>query len=165
LGTQAPNSYHSKAVEHCLGQKYLAGDQFKAMVSASAAAGAPAIGETNGAPASQPASPQADASTTSTNTFASLKVNGNNPVEWQANTLWQDNLGGLFTHAGQTERSPPPPSEVTAAGTTTVEYWAQVPGAEWLHTSRDVVVEGAANDNAPITPLSATGTDATTTAS
>jgi DNA polymerase III epsilon subunit-like protein len=24
-------------------------------------------------------------------------------------------------------------------GTTTVEYWAQVPGAQWLHTSRDIV--------------------------
>ncbi len=33
-----------------------------------------------------------------------------------------------------------------------------------LHTTRDVVVQGAANDNLPLPVLSATGTDATSTA-
>src|SRR5256885_10185898 len=110
------------------------------------AAGAPAIGENNGAPASQPASTgESDASTTSPTTAASLKVNGNNPAQWQINQPWQDNLGALFNHDGQSETfiplrpsirpSPaPPPSVIPSSGAV-------------LHITRDVVVEGAANDN------------------
>jgi hypothetical protein len=32
----------------------------------------------------------------------------------------------------------------------TIDYWAQVPSTQqWLHTTRDVVVSAAANDNTP----------------
>jgi hypothetical protein len=40
---------------------------------------------------------------TSPITFDTLKVNGNNPAGWQQGTPWQDNLGALFTHNGQSE--------------------------------------------------------------
>jgi hypothetical protein len=33
-----------------------------------------------------------------------LTLNGNNPAEWQLNTPWNDNLGALFSHDGQSER-------------------------------------------------------------
>jgi hypothetical protein len=67
--------------------------------------------------------------------------------------------------------------DTTTYGTTTISYWAQVPGAVWLHTTRAVVIEGAnanaatasttpeaANDNPPPADVQATGTDASSTA-
>ena len=91
---------------------------------------------------------------------------------------WHDNLGALFTHDGIAETVYSTSTvDVSAAGTTTLDYWAQIPGAAWLHATRDVVVERAANDNPQpqaaeqsphdgngISPsLQATGTDATST--
>ena len=108
---------------------------------------------------------------------ATLTLNGNNPVDWQATTPWQDNLGALFTHAGQSETIYSTTTvDVTAAGTTTLDYWALVPSTQqYLHTTRAVVIPApanapviatttpqAANDNPP--PLEATGTtDASST--
>jgi hypothetical protein len=85
------------------------------------------------------------------NPSATLAVNGNNPAEWQLNALWQDNLGALFTHDGQSETIYSTSTvDVTAAGTTTIDYWAVVPSTQQvLHATRDVVVIGAANDNQP----------------
>jgi hypothetical protein len=81
------------------------------------------------------------------------------------------NLGALFTHDGQSETIYSTSTvDTPATGTTTIDYWAQVPGAEWLHVTRDVVVEGAANDNQatsspPITTASSTPPLATSTPS
>jgi hypothetical protein len=66
-----------------------------------AAAGAPALGSTNGAPASRPASPQADASTTSLTTSdkseaPQLQVNGANPATINVGDSCQD-LGATIT--------------------------------------------------------------------
>ena len=107
-------------------------------------------------------------------------MNGNNPVAWQLNTLWSDNLGALFTHNGQSETIYSTSTvDVSVAGTTTIDYWSVVPSTQqWLHAVRDVVIEGASNDNAPAatsTPPAAndnpppfaptgTSTDATSTA-
>jgi hypothetical protein len=146
-----------------------------------AAAGAPRVG-TGGAPSGPPASPQADASATSSTTPASLTVNGNNPAQWPLNQIWNDNLGALFTTAGQsTTIYSTTTVGTTVSGTTTIDYWALIPtSGEYLYTTRDVVVTTATNDNAaPIQPANddvATstpeaandntpfGTDATTTA-
>jgi hypothetical protein len=140
-----------------------------------AAAGAPAIGGTNGAPASQPApTAEVNADTATSTTPASLKVNGNSPAQWPLGAAWNDNLGALFTHGGQSETVYSTSTiDTSVAGTSTVDYWAEVPSTEhWLHTTRNVVVSApttaapikTANDNAPLTPLSATGTEATSTA-
>ena len=66
-----------------------------------AAAGAPTLGSTNGAPASQPASPQADASSTSLTTSdkseaPQLQVNGANPATINVGDSCQD-LGATIT--------------------------------------------------------------------
>lgn len=45
----------------------------------------------------------------------------------------------------------------------TLYYRAQVPNAQWLHAACQVVIPPPANDNTSITPLSVTGTDATST--
>jgi hypothetical protein len=134
-----------------------------------AAAGAPRSGNDGGAPASQPASTKEnDASATSTTTSASLVVSGNNPATWTPGTAWSDNLGALSIHDGIAETIYSTNTvDVSVSGTTTLDYWAQIPGAEWLHATRDVVIEGAANDNHATTSLPAandTGTDATTSA-
>jgi hypothetical protein len=140
--------------------------------AAVAAAGATTAGPgTAGAPAAPPAS--GDASATSSSTSASLKVNGNNPVVWPLNSVWQDNLGALFTHDGQSETIYSTSTvDVSVSGTSAVDYWAVIPSSQQtLHATREVVIEGAANDNPPpaanddtLPVLSATGTDATTTA-
>jgi hypothetical protein len=134
--------------------------------------------------ASQPAPTGGeDASSTSSTTPASLKVNGNNPAHWPLNQIWNDNLGALFSHDGISETVYSTSTvDVSAPCTTTIDYWAQIPGAPWLHATRTVIVSAPANDNAPITPsaasttppatndntpitpLSATGTEATSTA-
>jgi hypothetical protein len=116
-----------------------------------------------------------------------LKINGNNPAQWPLKTPWSDNLGALFTHGGQSETIYSTSTvDVTQSGTTTLDYWAVVPSTQaWLHATRAVVVNAAANDshisspatttaasttppdandNTPITPRAATGTDATTSA-
>jgi hypothetical protein len=147
----------------------ITGDQLAGM----AAAGTPANGGGPGGPAAPSAS--GDASAGSRTTPASLKVNGNNPIQWEANKPWQDNLGALFTHAGHSETIYSTTTvDTSSAGTTTLDYWAQIPGADFLHATREVVVEGPANDNVVTSsppaandnppPLAPTGTDASSTA-
>jgi hypothetical protein len=120
--------------------------------AAVAAAGATTAGPgTAGAPAAPPAS--GDASTTSPTTSDTLKVNGNNPAQWPLNQMWNDNLGALFTHDGQSETIYSTSTvDTTISDTTTIDYWAVIPSTQqFLHATRDVVVTGAqaANDNAP----------------
>jgi hypothetical protein len=133
-------------------------------------------------------------------------VNGNNPIQWEANKLWQDNLGALFTHAGHSETIYSTTTVgVSTAGTTTIDYWAVIhifvdgiatdpvaiytttPGSHIIEyvvsdssgltstSTRTVIVTApandnvatstrAANDNAPLPELQATGTGSTTTA-
>ena len=103
----------------------------------SAAAGATAHGGSVGAPGGSPASGDAD---------STLTLNGNNPVTWQMGTAWQDNLGALFTHDGIAETIYSTSTvDVAQSGTTTIDYWAQAPGAQWLHTTRDIVIASPAN--------------------
>jgi hypothetical protein len=150
------------------GETCLTRSQVDAALSAAAARAAP--GGTNDAPdgSSAPEAISTDATST---------LNGNNPIVWQLNTPWQDNLGALFTRDGASETIYSTSTvDTTLAGTTTIDYWALVPSSqEVLHATRDVVVEGAANDNvtttpkaandnSPITPMAATGTDVTSTA-
>lgn len=86
-------------------------------------------------------------------------MNGNNPATWPHNQIWNDNLGALFPHDGGAETIYSTTSvDVIQSGTTTIDYWAQVPGAEWLHTTRDVVVEGPANENDPATSATTSST-------
>ena len=63
-------------------------------------------------------------------------------------TPWQDNLGALFTHDGIAETIYSTSTvDVAQSGTTTIDCWAQAPGAQWLHTTRDIVIASPANDN------------------
>ena len=72
-------------------------------------------------------------------------MNGTDPVEWSLDTAWADNLGALFTYSGQSESIYSTSTvETSEPGTTTIDYWAQVPGAEWLHIIRNVVIFGKA---------------------
>ena len=114
-----------------------------------AAAGAPTLG--SGAPATPAREATPDAGSASSTTSATLVVNGNNPAQWDLNKPWQDNLGALFTHGGQSETIYSTTTvDVSAAGTATLDYWAAVPlTQQWLHANRAVVVEGASNENAP----------------
>lgn len=74
-----------------------------------------------------------------------ITLNGNNPVVWQLGTAWQD-IGALFTYDGQSETLySTTPVDTTISGTATIDYWPQVPGAEWLHTTRAVVIPAPAN--------------------
>jgi hypothetical protein len=42
--------------------------------------------------------------------------------------------------------------DVTAAGTTTLDYWAVIPSSQHVfHATRDVVIEAATNDNTATT--------------
>jgi hypothetical protein len=124
-------------------------------------------------PSREPAATPAPGSTPDAD--ATLTLNGNNPVDWQEASPWQDNLGALFTHDGQSETIYSTSTvDVSTAGTTTLDYWAQIPGANFLHATRDVVVNVPANDNVATTtaqaandnlpPLDATGTEATSSA-
>jgi hypothetical protein len=55
--------------------------------------------------------------------------------------------------------------ETAVTGTTTLDYWAVIPTSQQvLHATRDVVIQGAANDNLPLPVLFANGTDATSSA-
>jgi hypothetical protein len=103
---------------------------------------------------------------------ATLIVNGNNPAEWPFNQAWNDNLGALFTHDGQAETIYSTSTvDVTQSGTTTLDYWAVVPSSQQImHATRDIVIQGAANDNGislpeaandnfPAEDLPATGTE------
>lgn len=134
------------------------GDQLAAILAGQTAAGAQSVGgaaATGGSSASE----ALDRDTATSTTSATLVLNGNNPAEWPLNQAWNDNLGALFTHDGQSETIHSTTTvDVTVAGTNTIDYWAQIPGANFLHTTRAVVVEGAANENQAIS------TDATSTA-
>ena len=71
-------------------------------------------------------------------------LNGNNPAEWPLNQAWNDNLGALFTHAGQSETIYSTSTvDVTVSGTSTIDYWAVVPSSQqWFHATRSVVIQG-----------------------
>jgi hypothetical protein len=166
------------------------GDQMKSKLAGSAAAGAPNNGSQSGAPASVSANFGVDAGSSTTtapvvNNPPTLIVNGNNPATWPLGQTWTDNLGALFTHDGQSETIYSTSTiDTTSAGTTTIDYWAVVPSSQQvLHATRVVIVSApandnqatstpvvatstppAANDNTPLTPLSAAGTEATTSA-
>ena len=168
----------------CLGSRCMTAEQFnhlldmEALAGQAAAGAATVVGGTAGAPGGSPASEVADADGTTTSTSGTLVVNGNNPSHWEANKPWQDNLGALSTHNGQSETIYSTSTVDTAiAGTTTIDYWAPVPGPQWLHTTRAVVIAPAnenapapddalastttpvaANDNSPVEELPATGT-------
>jgi endosialidase-like protein len=158
----------------CLGARCMTAEQFNHILDMEAAAGnAPGAGN-QGAAGGSSTQELTGADTTSTTMPASLKVNGNNPAQWPLNQIWNDNLGALFTHNGQNETIYSTSTvDVTAPGTSTIDYWAQVPGAQSLHTTRTVVIKGVANDNQATStppaandnppPLDATGTNATTT--
>jgi hypothetical protein len=98
--------------------------------------------------------------------------NGNNPAQWQESP-WQDNLA-LFTHDGISESIYSTSTvDVSVSGTSTIDCWAPLPGANWLRATRVVVVGGVANDNvaasvpapqpsndnSPLEELPATGTE------
>jgi hypothetical protein len=143
------------------------GSQLKSLLTVSAPT---SIGNVSAPPANNEAS-----------SSATLNVNGNDPAQWQEGTPWQDNLGALFTHDGQSETIYSTSTiDVTVSGTSTIDYWAVIPSSQQvLHASRDVVIsptandnvpvatndawttQPAANDNSPLAPLAATGTDAT----
>jgi hypothetical protein len=74
------------------------GDQLAAI-----AAGAATVSGNTGASGGSPAPGGTGASTATSTTSASLTVNGNNPASWPLNQIWNDNLGALFTHNGQSE--------------------------------------------------------------
>ena len=121
--------------ELCVGNTCVTPAQFQALVAASAT------------PA--PNSP----ATTTTPSSASLTLNGNSPAQWPLNTTWQDNLGVLFAHDGISEIIYSTSTiDTSVSGTTTIEYWAQVPTSqEWLKATRDVVI------SAPIASSSSAG--------
>ena len=143
--------------ELCVGDTCVTPQQFQAMVAASAASSGN----------SQPTTPPSPART-STAAGPSLVLNGNDPATWTLNTAWQDNLGALFTYSATT--TGPVTSTIyststidtTQPGTTTIDYWAQVPNGDWLHTTRDVVIQAAANNNPPPLTPGATSTATTT---
>jgi hypothetical protein len=145
-------------------EAYVTGDQLAQLT----AAGTPAHGDGTGAPGGS-STPVVEAGTdTATPTTSDkpgppqLQVNRANPAQWDLNKPWQDNLGALFTNAGQSETVYSTSTvDVSTPGMSTVDYWAQIPGAEWLHATRDVVVGAPANDNPP--PLTPTGTSTATT--
>jgi hypothetical protein len=74
------------------------------------------------------------------------------PAAWPLAAAWSDNLGALFTHDGIAETIYSTSTvDVGSAGTTTIDYWAVIPSTQqWLHATRNVVIQGAANDNTPL---------------
>jgi hypothetical protein len=129
-----------RANKLCAGSTCVDEQQLAAILAGTAAGAATTVGGNAGAPAASPATGDAD---------VSLTLNGNNPVVWQLDAAWQDNLGALFTHDSQSETIYSTSTvDTTQSGTTTIDYWALVPSTrQWLHTTRDVVIEDAANDN------------------
>lgn len=127
----------------CIGQTCVTEAQLQAMLAASASA------------------PGAQQSAVAASAPASLTLNGNNPVAWQSGQAWQDNLGALFMHDGQSETIYSTSTvDTTQSGTTTIDYWAfAVSAQQWLHASRDVAISSPANNGDLFPILSATGTD------
>ena len=125
----------------CVGTTCVTPEQFQAMVAAAAKSSSTA---------------PTDPATSS----ATLTLNGLNPATWTLNTSWQDNLGALFTHDGQSETIYSTSTvDSVQAGTTTLDYWAVVPSTQqWFHATRAVVIPAAANNNASSSP-SATAND------
>jgi endosialidase-like protein len=122
--------------ELCVGSTCVTPAQFQAMVAAAGTQSLAGSGAAGG-----PFAPAAGTNTnTATTTTATLTVNGNNPAQWPLNEIWNDNLGALFTHGGQSETIYSTTTvDTTQTGTTTLDYWAEVPTTEhWLHTTRDV---------------------------
>ncbi|MEQ1718972.1 MAG: tail fiber domain-containing protein [Hyphomicrobium sp.] len=123
--------------ELCVGTTCVTPAQFQVMVAASAAS--------NSSGASSP--PPAATSS------AALALNGNNPAQWPLNSVWQDNLGSLFTHDGISETIYSTSTiDTSVSGTTTVQYWAQIPSSlEWLMVTRAVVISDAVSSSIPDT--------------
>ena len=98
------------------------------MVSAAAASGST---KSESSPPSNPNAPTIQNSLSDPSksvNSTTLAVNGNNPVVWQLNTVWQDNLGALFVHDGMSETIYSTSTVDTGvSGTTTIQYWASVP--------------------------------------
>ena len=149
------NFQTANAQKLCLGSRCMTAEQFNHLLDMEAAAAAsqsspPPPANDNGSPSSLPGqSPQ-----------ATLTINGNNPATWSLNQAWHDNLGALFTHDGQSETVYSTSTvDVATVGTTTLDYWAVIPSTQQvLHATRDVVIQGGANDN-----TSAATSDASTT--
>jgi surface protein with Ig-like domain len=154
----------------------VSGDQLAAM-----AAGAPAYGGGPGAPSGQPAqggSASSNSTTTSSdNAPPTIIINGNSPAQWPLNQIWNDNLGALFTHAGQSETIYSTTTvDTTLPGSHTIVYVVSDSSGLTSTTTRTVIVSvpandnqasstpTAANDNLPLPLMAATGTDPTTTA-
>jgi hypothetical protein len=112
----------------CVGNTCVSEEQFLALVSGAGSADAQQGGEADTTPATSSAS--------------TLTLNGNNPQIWQLNTSWQDNLGALFVYDNSSETIYSTSTvDSTLSGTTTIDYWAQVPSSgAWLHAARDVVI-------------------------
>ena len=92
-----------------------------------------------GQSASGPSAPPPPPAPTSTTT---LILNGNNPTEWTLNTPWTDGIGALFAHGANIETIYSTTTvDTTVSGTSTIDYWAQVPGSQWLHATRTVIIE------------------------
>jgi hypothetical protein len=128
-------NFHKISASDSDGTRCYARSELDAAVAAAAGAATAPSGENAGAPAAPPAS--GDASTTSCTTSAPLKVNGNNPAQWQAGTPWQDNLGALFTHAGQSETIYSTSTiDVSSAGTTIIDSGRSSPRPKQLSTPR-----------------------------
>ena len=168
----------------CIGATCVTEAQLKALIATAAGASSPGGNE---APALAHPAVAGTQGTTTSSTSAILVVNGNNPAQWEVGQPWQDNLGALFTHDGQSETIYSTSTiDTTQTGTTTIDYWAAVLATattQWLHATRVVVVNApandntptasstlafpsstvpvisVANDNTPLAPLSATGTD------
>lgn len=67
-----------------------------------------------------------------------LVGNGNNPAQRPLGTTTS-----LFTYAGQSETIYATTTvDANAAGTTTIDCWAQVRGSNFIHATREVVVSG-----------------------
>jgi hypothetical protein len=152
IGQIVARVFKSKRVETqelCVGATCRNEDQLAVILAGTAAGAATAEAGSAGAPGGSSATGDAD---------TTLTLYGNNPVVWQLDAPWHDNLGVLFTRAGQSETIYSTSTvDVSAAGTTTIDYWAAIPATDptqWLHTTRTIVVSSPANDN----PLSASTT-------
>jgi surface protein with Ig-like domain len=163
----------------------------KAMLAASVAAGATESRDDNGTPSGQPAPGGAGASTTSSTTSdkpgaPQLQVNGANPATIAVGTIYAD-LGaqitgpqadlnlGIHTFVDRVGIDPVA-IDTSAPSSHTIEYVVSDSAGLTSTSTRTVIVSApandniasstpeAANDNAPLPELQATGTDSTNTA-
>ena len=102
--TTIPKTYSSNTFtanqKICIGATCVTEAQLKALIATAAGASSPGGNE---APALAHPAVAGTQGTTTSSTSAILVVNGNNPAQWEVGQPWQDNLGALFTHDGQSE--------------------------------------------------------------